>query len=351
MRSSDLDRLAQLPLGRFPVPLEHLHRGPRHVGLREPVGDPELAADRLRALEPVARLVEAPEARVEIRAAEQRVGLDGRSPRSRAHASSSSRNASTSATGVRPNSIAPPTSFQASIWRRMSPDAIACCRAALQRLELRAPPAGRGAPPCPSAATRRRARRRPVESRDRPLGHRTELVGVAPFLACDRGARARSARESPIARRPACAPDPSPPRRHPSAADSAPASSSARPSSGSSSRSAGASASSALARSSSDAAASARRDRTHASPARRQAAAPARRRERRRPRGRARRRAVRLLEVVADDLVVAGEPAVAWRSSQSARRACSRARSSFGIEAYATSRISTWLKRKPSSPG
>ena len=62
--------------------------------------------------------------------------------------------------------------------------------------------------------------------------------------------------------------------------------------------------------------------------------------------------AVRLLEVVADDLVVPGElRAVRAASSQSARRACSSARSSFGIDAYATSRISTWLKRKPSSPG
>ena len=51
------------------------------------------------------------------------------SPRSRPQASSSSRNASTSGTGVRPNSIAPPTSFQASICRRRSPDASAWSRA------------------------------------------------------------------------------------------------------------------------------------------------------------------------------------------------------------------------------
>ena len=49
-------------------------------------------------------------------------------PRSCAQASSSSRNASTSSTGVRPKSIAPPTSFQASIWRRVSPEASACSR-------------------------------------------------------------------------------------------------------------------------------------------------------------------------------------------------------------------------------
>ena len=61
------------------------------------------------------------------------------SPRSRAQASSSSRNASTSSTGVRPKSIAPPTSFQDSIWRRVSPEAIACTRPRCERLELRAP--------------------------------------------------------------------------------------------------------------------------------------------------------------------------------------------------------------------
>src|SRR5207244_4406650 len=55
---------------------EHLHLGSCHVRLREPVRDPELAADRLRARELVARLVEAAEACVEVRAPEQRVGLD-----------------------------------------------------------------------------------------------------------------------------------------------------------------------------------------------------------------------------------------------------------------------------------
>ena len=44
--------------------------------LREPVRDPELAADRLRALEAIAPLLEAAEARVEVRASEQRVRLD-----------------------------------------------------------------------------------------------------------------------------------------------------------------------------------------------------------------------------------------------------------------------------------
>ena len=44
--------------------------------LREPVRDAELAADRLRALEAVARLVEAAEARVQVRAPEERVRLD-----------------------------------------------------------------------------------------------------------------------------------------------------------------------------------------------------------------------------------------------------------------------------------
>ena len=60
---------------------------------------------------------------------------------------------------------------------------------------------------------------------------------------------------------------------------------------------------------------------------------------------------VRLLEVVADDLLVPGRAARRrCASSQAASRAWRSARSSFGIEAYATSRISTWLKRKPSSP-
>ena len=72
----DLDRVAQLPLGRRWVPREQLHLGTRTVRLREAVGDPELAADRLRALEPVARLVEAAEPRVEIRARQEGVGFD-----------------------------------------------------------------------------------------------------------------------------------------------------------------------------------------------------------------------------------------------------------------------------------
>ena len=72
----DLDRVAQLPLGGFGIPGEHLHLSSGAVRLREPIRDPQLAADRLRALEPVACLVEAPEARVEVRAPEQSVRLD-----------------------------------------------------------------------------------------------------------------------------------------------------------------------------------------------------------------------------------------------------------------------------------
>ena len=48
--------------------------------LREPVRDAEVATDRLRALELIARLVEAAEAGVQIRAAEERIRLDRREP-------------------------------------------------------------------------------------------------------------------------------------------------------------------------------------------------------------------------------------------------------------------------------
>ena len=56
---------------------EHLHLGSGHVRLGEPVGDAELAADRLRPLEVLPGLVEIAEPRVDVGPAEQRVGLDG----------------------------------------------------------------------------------------------------------------------------------------------------------------------------------------------------------------------------------------------------------------------------------
>ena len=101
-------------------------------------------------------------------------------PRASAQASSSSRKASTSSTGVRPKSIAPPTSFQASIWRRMSPDAIACPRARSSATSC-APLS----PAASSASAHQLPRIREVsvaadrlEDRDRPSRDAAQGVGV-----------------------------------------------------------------------------------------------------------------------------------------------------------------------------
>ena len=135
---------------------------------------------------------------VDVGAAEERIRLDepGR-PRSRAQASSSSRNACTSARGVCPNSIEPPTSFHAAIWRRTSPEAIACsrprCSASSCALRL-------------AGQQLRSSHQLPrvgevgivVEGRNRSLGDGTELVGVGrsshvvEVAALERGADLRA---------------------------------------------------------------------------------------------------------------------------------------------------------------
>ena len=85
------------------------------MGFREPVGDSELAANRLRALELVPSFVEPAQARIEVRAAEQRVRLDRRQIviATPGQLLVEEREHFRYRRAARP--IAPPTSFQASI--------------------------------------------------------------------------------------------------------------------------------------------------------------------------------------------------------------------------------------------
>ena len=177
------------------------------------------------------------------------------------------------------------------IWRRTSPEAIACSRAlrsasswrvAVARAELGRP---HQLPRVGEVGVVRRRWR----SRAR---RRRELVGVAVPSMCE-GGRARPRRAARSSSSPSARAARSPRARTSSASASEPVPRSARPSSGSSAaRSAGASASSALARSSSDAAAAGSPRSSARSPGASRAAAAAQCELRRRG-GRAPRRAGR----------------------------------------------------------
>ena len=55
--------------------------------------------------------------------------------------------------------------------------------------------------------------------------------------------------------------------------------------------------------------------------------------------------AARLLQVIAEDLLLLDQPFSDISSSQPAKRRCRSARTSFGIAEYAASRIRRWPKR------